>query len=353
MKATVILPSLNPDEKMVKTVKGLLCEGFDDIVVVDDGSNEEHKKYFQEVSKLTGVEVLTHAENRGKGRAMKTAFEYIVKHRSKISGVVTVDGDGQHLPMDVRHCVEEMEKEQDKVVLGVRDFSHPGVPIRNKFGNSITRAVFRFACGIKISDTQTGLRAIPFQYLPFMIQMEGERYEYETYQLLEMKEKNIGMREIKIETVYIDENHSSHFNPIKDSLRIYEVVFKFMTSSLCSFFVDIVLFTVINVLLAKISVDAEIRLFSATVGARMVSSLVNYTMNKSVVFQSRESVGSSLLKYYILCICQMALSYGLVYLFAEMLFHGNGSLLETLIKFVVDMGLFFISFRIQKKWVFK
>ena len=187
MKITVILPSLNPDEKMVNTVVGLKEHGFDDIVVVNDGSDQAHLAPFESVAGLEGVTVLTHEVNKGKGRAMKTAFEYIMKNRSGISGVVTVDGDGQHLPKDIRRCGEKMEENPDKVVLGVRDFSSPDVPARSRFGNNLTRFVFRFACGIKISDTQTGLRAIPFKYLSLMTKIDGERYEYETNQLLMIK----------------------------------------------------------------------------------------------------------------------------------------------------------------------
>lgn len=353
VKAVVILPSLNPDEKMAGTVKGLISEGFTDIVVVNDGSGKEYKKYFEEVGRLDGVTVLTHEENKGKGRAMKTAFEYIMNNRSDISGVVTVDGDGQHLPKDIRNCVEQMEREKDKVVLGVRDFSAPEVPARSRFGNNLTKAVFRFACGIKISDTQTGLRAIPFRYLPVMLEIEGERYEYETNQLLVMKKQGIEMSEVVIDTVYLDDNSSSHFHPIRDSLKIYEVIFKFLASSLCSFAVDILLFTAVNLLLARTSASPELRLLLATAGARIISSLVNYSMNRKVVFRSEESVGKSLPRYYLLCVCQAAVSYGLVYFIADMLFRLNGSLLETLIKFAVDMCLFFVSFRIQQKWVFR
>lgn len=353
MKATVILPSFNPDGKMLDTIKGLLDEGFQDIVVVDDGSAAECKKYFEKAKCFDGVEVLVHDVNKGKGLAMKTAFAYIAENRHDISGVVTVDGDGQHLPKDIRRCIELMEEEKDKVVLGVRDFNSPDVPARSRFGNNLTKAVFRLVCGIKISDTQTGLRAIPFQYLPFMISIEGERYEYETNQLLSIKKQNIAIKEIVIETVYIDNNDSSHFHPIRDSLKIYEVIFKYIASSLCSFFIDILLFTVINLLLANTLIVSELRLFLATAGARATSSLVNYFMNKKMVFQSKESVSSSLLRYYLLCVCQAALSYGLVYLFADLLLHLRGSLLETLIKLAVDTCLFLVSFRIQQRWVFK
>lgn len=352
MSATVVLPSFNPDETMVNVVKGLLKEGLKDIVVVDDGSLNTCKKYFEAVQCLDGVEVLTHTTNKGKGCAMKTAFMYIIEHRHEISGVVTVDGDGQHLPQDIKHSIILMEQERDKIILGVRDFSGSGVPFRSKFGNLLTRGIFWSACGIKIHDTQTGLRAIPFQYLPLMIAVEGDRYEYETNQLLCIKKQNITIQEFVIETVYLDNNQSSHFHPIRDSLKIYEVIFKFIASSLCSFLVDIFLFTVMNLLLAQSFIGADLRLLIATVGARIASSLTNYCLNKRVVFQSKESASNSLGKYYILCICQAMLSYGLVYLFAEVLLHLRGSLFETVVKLVIDMSLFFVSFRIQQKWVF-
>lgn len=353
MDAVVVLPSFNPDEKMVETIKGLLKEGFDDIVVVDDGSLAEHKKFFEEAAGFEGVEVLTHEINKGKGRAMKTAFEYIAKNRAGISGVVTVDGDGQHLPKDIGRCIDLMEREKNKVILGVRDFSGKDIPWRSRFGNNLTKLVFRFACGIKISDTQTGLRAIPAEYLTFMAGIEGERYEYETNQLLCMKSSNIKTQELLIETVYLGNNESSHFNPIKDSLKIYKVIFKFIASSLSSFAVDILLFTIINLLLAGMDIEAGQRLLAATAGARAVSSLVNYMMNKKIVFGSRESAASSLPRYYLLCACQTLMSYGLVWLTAEFIFHLKGSLLETFIKTVIDICLFCISFRIQREWVFK
>jgi glycosyltransferase involved in cell wall biosynthesis len=227
MNVTVVIPSLNPDEKIVNTVKGLIEEGFKDIIVVDDGSAPKYKKYFKEVQKLDEVKVLVHKENKGKGRAMKTAFRYIPQNRKDTKGVVTVDGDGQHLPKDIKKCVDEMGKYGDKVILGVRDFSNPSVPFKSRFGNNLTKAVFKL-CGISISDTQTGLRAIPYKYLRFMIIIEGERYEYETKQLLELKRMGIDMKEVVIDTVYINDNEGTHFNPIKDSIKIYKVIFRHM-----------------------------------------------------------------------------------------------------------------------------
>ncbi|MDD6102152.1 MAG: glycosyltransferase family 2 protein [Clostridiales bacterium] len=226
MNAVVILPSYNPDQKMVDTVNGLIENGFKDIVVVDDGSREDCKKFFREVEKSEHVTLLTHEVNKGKGRAMKTAFSYVYNNKKGISGVVTADGDGQHLPKDVAACVKRMEKASDRIVFGVRNFSDESVPSRSKLGNTLTKFIFRVLLGIKISDTQTGLRAIPFKYLPLMAEIEGERYEYETNQIIEIKRNRIKISEVVIDTVYIDENESSHFHPLKDSARIYKIIFK-------------------------------------------------------------------------------------------------------------------------------
>lgn len=352
MKTTVIVPSLNPDEKMVNTVKNILAEGFDDIIVVNDGSAPEYVARFAEVETLPGVTVLTHEVNRGKGRAMKTAFEYVLANRKDILGVITVDADGQHLPKDMRACVQAMEAHPDKVILGVRDFSQPQVPFKSKAGNNITKAVFRFACGIKISDTQTGLRAIPYQHLPVMIGIEGDRYEYETNQLLVMKKQGIGFDEVVIDTVYIDDNASSHFHPFRDSMRIYMTIFKFIGSSLASFLVDFLIFTILNLLIGD-SMEDTTRIAVATVGARVVSSIFNYTLNRKVVFKSDADVKKSLVKYFLLAICQVTVSFLLVDLIAEKWLGLGASLLESIIKMIVDLVLFLISYQIQQRWVFR
>ena len=110
MNATVIIPSLNPDEKIISTVQSLVDVGFDDIILVDDGSKEEFKSRFEEAKYFSGVTVLVHEVNKGKGRAMKTAFEYILNNRPNKPNVITVDGDGQHLVVDVKKCIELLEE---------------------------------------------------------------------------------------------------------------------------------------------------------------------------------------------------------------------------------------------------
>lgn len=346
---TVILPSLNPDDKMPRVIEGLLQEGFTDIVLVNDGSDADHLVYFEKAAQHPEVTVLTHEVNKGKGRGLKTAFAYVAENRPDSIGVVTVDGDGQHTPSDIRACAEKM-KENGKVVLGCRDFSGKDVPFRSRFGNNSTSLVFRLFCGIKISDTQTGLRAIPAAYLQELCGVKGERFEYETEMLLYFKQTGIPFEEVQIQTVYLEENASSHFRPIRDSLKIYRIILAFMMSSVISFLVDYGIFTVMAFLLDSL-LSKKWKLFFATYFARAVSSIVNYTLNKKTVFRNDAPVKKSLIRYYILCIVQVCLSYGIVFLISSVLNAGTWG--EILIKPIVDIILFLLSFRIQQTWVFR
>lgn len=370
---TVVLPSLNPDEKLNQVVDGLIEKGFKDIVVVNDGSAPEYLEPFKRAAMHPEVTVLTHEVNKGKGRGLKTAFEFVLKERPNSPGVVTVDGDNQHKPADIKNCAERMLREKDKVVLGTRDFDNPGVPAKSKLGNKITRKVFRIFCGMKITDTQTGLRAIPREYLELLINTKGERYEFETEMFFALYRAHIEWVEEEIETVYIEDNASSHFNPIRDSIRIYKIIlrfiFKYTLSSLTCCVIDIGAFNLFNIwfrnvdafsqntnffgnLITGKSGEYALGVFVATIIARVISSIVNYIINRRAVFESSVSVKQSVWKYYILCVVQMIFAAIGVMLMIRIF--GNGEALEGLVyKPVVDVILFFVSYRIQQRWVFR
>ncbi len=343
---TVVIPSLNPDEKLGKTVQSLLDVGFTDIILVNDGSGAEYVPNFPK--NLPNCTLLTHEVNRGKGAAMKTAFRYFLDTKRTTRGVITVDGDGQHLAEDVLRCAEEMCK-TDSVVLGVRDFSGPDVPARSKFGNRTTSFVFRLFCGLKVSDTQTGLRAIPAKYLSEMLNVDGNRYEYETNMLLKMGSLGIPSAEVGIQAVYIEENQTSHFRPVRDSIRIYGLILKFIFSSAVAALVDLVLFFVFNLLLVPligVSADAV-----ATAAARVISSFVNFSLNKKAVFKSSAPTQRAVVRYYILAVCILALSAGGITLFT-FITRTESSVIKTIAKCVIDTLLSILSFRLQREWVF-
>lgn len=345
----IVLPSLDPDKKFTAVVEGLLTSGFEHIVIVDDGSSAGNKTFFEAAAAHEQCHVLTHPVNRGKGAALKTAFHYVLENLPAVKGVITIDGDGQHLLPDIIACGEKMLALGDKVILGCRDFDQPGVPPRSVAGNKTTSRLFRLCYGIKLSDTQTGLRAIPRQYLERFCGIEGERFEYETNMLLQMKRMGIDFAEQPIETVYDPEDYGSHYNAVKDSWRIFKVMFKFLVSSLGSLLVDMGLFyLVMRFFASRLGPYAEL---VATAVARACSSFFNFNANNKVVFNNEGSYRRALLRYYCLCIPQMLVSAGLVTLINHLL--GNTApFIATLIKMVVDTVLFFVSYTIQREWVF-
>ena len=353
-KVSVIIPSYQPDEKLMKVVNGLEELGFDDIIIIDDGSDENHKAPFDEARTHKSVTVLVHEHNRGKGAGLRTAFDFCVNNRRDKIGIVTADGDAQHRPEDILACAKLMAEKEDQLILGVRDFSLPHVPKRSRMGNRITSTVFLLLCGLKISDTQTGLRALPLSMLPDMLTVKGDRYEYETNMLLAMKTFNIRHSECKIETVYIEENQTSHFRPFRDSMRIYSLILKFVASSLAATLLDLLLFWLLTQFLAtslrESLADIAVTVI-CTVIARIVSSSFNFIINRKVVFKSDIPVGITLAKYYAVAVPIMLTSGGLVYLLKNLL-GTSVPVLVTLIKMLVDTALYFVSFRMQREWVF-
>lgn len=345
----IVLPSLNPDEKFGAVVNGLLESGFENIVIVDDGSTENEQHWFNSAAEHSQCHVLHHGVNKGKGRALKTAFEYVLQNLPDVKGVITIDGDGQHLLKDIIACGEKLLEFPEKVVLGCRNFDLPGIPARSVAGNKTTSRLFRLCYGIKLSDTQTGLRAISIKYLPRFCQIEGERFEYETNMLLNMKRMGIAFYEQPIETVYEDDNVRSHYNAVKDSLRIVKIMIKFALSSLGSTIIDLGVFYLVMRFMSGIF--GEFAELAATLIARASSSFVNFNTNNKLVFGNEGNYKRALIRYYCLCIPQLLVSAALV-TFINGLFANTVPIVATAIKFCVDTVLFFISYQIQREWVF-
>lgn len=347
MQATVVIvPSFNPDEKLLRLLHTLLDAGLSQILIVNDGSRPDCAPCFEQAQAL-GATVLTHAVNMGKGRALKTAFNYVLNTFGDSVHAVCADADGQHAAEDIRACLDALEAHPDSLIMGCRQFDDKSIPFRSRFGNKLTRQVFRALCGVRVSDTQTGLRALTGASMRRFLTVKGERFEYEMNVLIETKEQNIPLVEVPIHTIYIEENQTSHFNPLRDSLRIYAVFMKFIASSLMSFLVDFFLFWLLSWLLEPV-IGQTASIFAATAAARVISSLLNYSVNKRRVFGVRKGRKSTLLRYYVLCAIQMLCSAGLVDLFA-FLTHLEG----IAFKIPVDLILFLLSFQIQREWVFR
>lgn len=347
-KIVLLIPSLNPDEKLINLIKELRQEEFSKIFIVNDGSKQECLNIFEEAVNM-GCKVFRHHKNYGKGRALKNAFNQLYSEFPDFEVVVTLDADGQHKVKDVINVARTTMERKDSVVLGSREFGKD-VPLRSKFGNILTRNVMKVLCGIKIRDTQTGLRGFSKKLLENFLDIPGERYEYEMNVLLATKEKSIPIVECPIETVYIEDNKSSHFNPIKDSIRIYSLFIKYIISALLSFAVDIALFAVFVAIFKDITYAGYI--FIATILARIISSFVNYMVNKNTVFKNKTKTKKDFIRtlvgYYILVVINIIISSICVNFICKVLLWD-----EVIVKFAVDMILFICNYVIQREFIFK
>ena len=351
--AVILIPSLEPDDRLPAYVRKLLERGFTRAVIVNDGSSEKYQPIFDELAAIDGVTVLKHEVNRGKGCGLKTGYTYIRDHMPDASGVITADADGQHTVEDCWKLAQALTEDKHVLYLGSRDFNLPHVPPKSRTGNKITSRVFWALYGQYLPDTQTGLRAFKREELQFMIDVTGERFEYEMNVLIACARAGIQMVPITIETVYENENAGTHFHPIRDSYRIYKVILgsfiKFMGASIASFVIDQGVFALCFYLLfASMQTGHE---FLSTVIARLVSAPCNFLMNRSFVFKFKSNAASAAWKYAVLCLGILLLS--AVGLEALMTILNIPDSLASLMKLIVDTVLYFLSYRIQNKWVFK
>ncbi len=350
MNYLIVIPALNPNKELIEYVDTLLEHGYSHILVVDDGSREDCRFIFDTIAKRDGCEILRHEVNMGKGKALKDAMSYYLYRYYTLSGIITVDSDGQHIVPDVDKIAEAMEANPESLILGARDFDSDNVPSKSKFGNKCTIVALKLFIGGHISDTQTGLRGIPNSLIERFSKLRGDRFEYETVMLIDAIHEHVDIKEVSINTVYINNNSETHFNPIKDSFRIYKVIlgtfFRYTLSSLSSFLVDYGIFCGLIFVLGRAGSASNRSIWIATVAARICSSMFNYTINKKVVFKSKRGP-STLAMYYCLCVLQMAASAALVSLL------NTTGFVPQIGKIIVDTVLFIISFRIQKLVIFK
>lgn len=341
MKAVVLIPAYEPTPALVGLVESVLAAAvFESIVVVDDGSSAAAKGIFGDVQRLSPkVEVLQHAVNLGKGAALKTGFNHILLRHPGIGIIVTADADGQHRAGDIARVAQAGLEQPRALVIGARAFTGY-VPWRSRVGNVLTRWVFRFFSGLSLSDTQSGLRAVPAALARKMLRVPANGYEFEMEMLMGLGPRAVPVREIPIMTVYEPGNASSHFNPVLDSMRIYYVFLRYTLSSLASFLVDYLLFLLCYRLVSDVYVS--------TYAARSVSLLVNYRLNRKTVFKSDGKSAASFLGYLTLAALSALASSAVT----DSLFRLAGVPIP-LAKIGSDTVLYFVNFAIQRELIFR
>lgn len=339
MKYIALIPSYCPDERLITLVKSFCAEDWIP-VIVNDGSPSEYDTFFQACEPYAVI--LYQPENKGKGTALKNGLLWIKENMTDEAVVTTVDSDGQHTVEDASRCAHLAVKHLDSLILGMRNFDQMQVPFKSKAGNKLTEKAFRFVTGKTIHDTQTGLRSFSTNLIPFLLMVNGNRYEYEMNVLLQCADRNIPMMEVEIQTIYEGNNKSSHFHVLRDSFLIYRQLFSFILSSLSSFFLDYLLYV-----LFSIALHGKHAYLYANLLARAISSLFNFELNRKLVFHSDEEHMKSFVKYMFLAAGILICNMTLLYLFIDKL-HMNA----YLAKICTEAFLFTVSWMVQKSFVY-
>ena len=341
MSNAILIPAYKPDHKLIELTNLLLTHDDLVLVVVDDGSGEAYAPVFQALNHK--IQLISYPDNRGKGAALKTGIKYIYENLPDCHRVVTADADGQHKYEDVRKILDKSAEMPGALVLGSRELKEHSIPLRSRFGNSITRWVFAIASGAHVHDTQTGLRGFDRAGMKLFLDVPGDRYEYEMNMLLTAARKGMPIVEVPIKTVYIDDNAGSHFHTIKDSIRIYMCIIKFTASSLISAFIDTILFSLLGLIPAMTG-----NIFAREIIARIVSASVNFIINKNVVFKGNEKTVPALIKYILLAAVVLAVDYGVI-----LLLHKVAGCPELPSKIMAQLAGYIISLFAQGLFVFR
>ncbi len=327
----VLIPAYEPDVWLVPFIRELTGEFK--VVVVDDGSRPACPDIFS-LAGDAGAVILKHASNLGKGAALKTGIRFIESF-GDATGVITADADGQHSATDIRRIRDAMLLHPDTLFLGVRDLTK--MPPRSRFGNTITRFFFHMHTGFRVSDTQTGLRGLPASLFQRLLELSGERYEYEMNMLLALRHWGINYKEIPIETIYIDNNRASHFHALRDGWRVFSRVVKYSLSSLSGTALDYFIYAILLFLVPP----------SWSYGiAKACGGILNYELNRRFVFHRGHSLKNAF-GYAALSAFSMTAGSLLVSLLTK---RGLNSFLS---KIAIDLGLFTLNYLVQKYLIFK
>ena len=337
-----LIPAYNPIETLPDYVSQLRGAGiFAHVFVVNDGSDNTSEAIFQKLMKMEQVSVLTHAVNQGKGAALKTGFNKIALRFPDALGVVTIDADGQHSVVDACKIGAALRQNPDQLIIGGRKFDQ-GTPARSAVGNFLTRHLFKLITGVKIFDTQSGLRGIPFTMMKLLLNIESNGYEFELDMLMQSSRLGFKIKEVPIETIYLDNNQHSSFRPILDSLKIYFVLFRFSLIAALSALMDYGIFIIVYYFIFK-------NVFLALVCGRAFSITFNYLNVRKFAFKASETRHRSTLpKYLTLAGISGLIAYCLIIGLMN-LFHWQ----VIAAKIVAEIIMFVVNFFIQRDFIFK
>ena len=341
MKSALLIPIYEPNDKVLPFLKTFQEGDFDVFLAVDDGSGSSYKEIFESIGKETVFEVLSYPKNHGKGHALKTGFQKLFADHPDLDIVVTADGDGQHAYPDILRVKKVGELHPKSLTIGCRDFSLPEVPQRSKFGNRFSTGFLHLSTGANVSDTQSGLRAIPKALFSLALKVPGNRYDYEMCFLTSCV-KLFGVYEITIQTIYEDNNAVSHFHPMPDSMRIYRPLWIYLLISMFRYDLSLVLFHFLHLWLSSFqqptAAISNAGLLSTSLSAGIALGLIMW-----LVFYSPGKRGRQASHYLMMMAILLLLGQSLLSLFSALFPNFSPTILKALIDIQIMANVYGIN----------
>ncbi len=330
----IVIPAFNPDETLPQLVAELIdaavCRS---IVIVDDGSTTSSGREAIRHAETHGATILRHRENLGKGAAIRTGIRFGIDNGAGF--VVTADADGQHLAHDINR-VARRTAETGQFTIGYREFG-PDVPLRSRFGNALTTALFRLMLRSPIRDTQSGLRGYPADSFDALLQIDSDRYEYELDVLLKLRDQPV--EQVPIDTVYEPGNPSSHFRPLVDSARIYFVFLRHTTVALIFWLIDFIGFMLLSLILP---------LNVAFAVVRPLVAIAYFFGMRRLVYHSHGSILWQFVQYLILVLFNVFIATAVI---SSMM--PSGKTPAVLFYVATTTVMFFVNFLVQRYLIFR
>lgn len=342
MTAAVIIPAFNPGEPLTDFAKSIMNQGMKNIIIVNDGSDSGFDSVFKRLEEL-GCTVVNHTKNLGKGASLKSGIKTAMERFPDLDGCITAEANDQHTAGDLRKIYDSMEKHPGELIMGVRSFTKENSSLKFRTSFFFSKLYFHIVTKTWHKDTRTVLRGIPKEMFDLALATEGERYEYELNFFISAVQNGCPYFDQPVES-NLNKNHISHFRPFRDTILLFKTPIKFAASSLSCYIIELTIFSLLSVYLLS---KSALGILISTIIARIISGTVNFALNKKWSFQNNRKWTGQFLKFAVLFVCQMTLSWLLVTLFSRI------PAPITIIKAAVDLVLFALNYLVQKNWVFK
>ena len=353
--AVIVIPALNPPSSFVSYAEALRREGFSRIVVVNDGSRTDKLPVFFKLKRL-GVTVVDHPHNRGQGAALRTGFQYYLDHfQGQSDGVITLNADRQIPPSDVVRIASSLHNEQAMgsfaLVVGTRNLEGKNVTDYDYNMGGVMKLLYHMLMGVRLNDPLSGVFGIPDLRVRQCLEIGSDGYAYATS--MTMSFEKIGCRQVPVSYANYEEGVEPAFRKIPDTIRILYTIFKkfivYSITSVGASILDVIMFGIFHSITFR---GNPMAIIYSTICARVISASVNYLLTKHFVFhfksdsaqETTKSAGAFFVLTAMQCICS-----ALIVSAMKMLLGGSA----VGIKVIVDTTLFFVSYKIQHKYIFK